>query len=132
MYTPDDLDYTRGYEWQLMVEAKKRNPNIKLGGLSWVWPGWLDEVNQPGRKSPWTNINTTATYVVNWLKGCRDVYNLTIDYMGGWNERGFSAAYFKALRVMLDAEGFQSTQVRRTLMAKMVVVMATSCGNTTC
>ena len=35
MHSPNDLDYGRGYEWWLMVEAKKRNPNIKLYGLSW-------------------------------------------------------------------------------------------------
>ena len=30
MHDADDLDYTRGYEWWLMGEAKKRNPDIKL------------------------------------------------------------------------------------------------------
>lgn len=111
MYTPDEMDFTRGYEWQLMVEAKKRNPDIKLGGLPWVWPGWIDTVNPPGRKSPWTNLNSSTTYIVNWLKGARNTYNLTIDYLGAWNERGFNVDYFKALRVAMDAEGFESTKV---------------------
>jgi hypothetical protein len=30
MHSPDDLNYKRGYEWWLMSEAKKRNPDIKL------------------------------------------------------------------------------------------------------
>ena len=80
MYTADDLDYTRGYEWQLLVEAKKRNPLIKTGALVWCWPGWVG-VNQD--RTPWAYPNVTATYVVNWLKGARDVYNVTIDYLGG-------------------------------------------------
>ena len=37
----DDEDYNRGYEWWLMKEAKKRNPDIKLYGLPWGWPGFL-------------------------------------------------------------------------------------------
>ena len=28
MHSADDLDYERGYEWWLMSEAKKRNPDI--------------------------------------------------------------------------------------------------------
>ena len=30
MHTPDTVDYHTGYEWWLMSEAKKRNPDIKL------------------------------------------------------------------------------------------------------
>jgi galactosylceramidase len=33
MHSKDDLNYKRGYEWWLMSEAKKRNPNITLYGL---------------------------------------------------------------------------------------------------
>lgn len=111
MYTPTDLNYERGYEWQLMVDAKQRNPSIQLGALPWTFPGWLDTKNPPGHKSPWTDINATATYIINWLKGARDVYNVTLDYLGGWNERGHSMAYFQLMRQMLDANGFQSTQL---------------------
>lgn len=32
MHYPDDQNYFRGYEWWLMKEAKKRNPDIKLVG----------------------------------------------------------------------------------------------------
>ena len=71
-----------------MVEAKRRNPAIKLGALPWVWPGWVG-VDQ--HTTPWKYPNVTAGYIVNWLKGARDVYNLTIDYMGCNNERGYNA-----------------------------------------
>src|SRR3954454_14597444 len=36
-----DLNCDRGYEWWLMEQAKARNPNIKLAGLSWGAPGWI-------------------------------------------------------------------------------------------
>lgn len=32
MHYEDDENYFRGYEWWLMKEAKKRNPNITLVG----------------------------------------------------------------------------------------------------
>lgn len=32
MHYEDDENYFRGYEWWLMREAKKRNPNITLIG----------------------------------------------------------------------------------------------------
>ena len=43
MHTPTDENYNRGYEWWLMVEAKKRNPDIKLFTLAWTAPGWIGD-----------------------------------------------------------------------------------------
>ena len=40
MRSRSDHNYTRGYEWWLMVEAHKRNPNIILDILPWGAPGW--------------------------------------------------------------------------------------------
>lgn len=40
-HTPFEEDYHRGYEWSLMVEAKARNPDVKLYGLSWAFPQWV-------------------------------------------------------------------------------------------
>ena len=41
MRSRDDHDYTRGYEWWLMEEARKRNPQIILDTLPWGAPGWV-------------------------------------------------------------------------------------------
>ena len=41
MHTRDTLDLETGYEWWIMQEAKKRNPDIKLYGLPWTFPGWV-------------------------------------------------------------------------------------------
>ena len=38
MHDPWTTDYTRGYEWILMQQAKARNPAIKLYGLPWAFP----------------------------------------------------------------------------------------------
>jgi galactosylceramidase len=34
MHDPWNEDYRRGYEWELMVEAKQRNPDIKRASLA--------------------------------------------------------------------------------------------------
>ena len=38
-----DLNCSRGYEWQVLTEAKKRNPAIKTYGLAWGVPGWIGD-----------------------------------------------------------------------------------------
>ncbi|ESO88185.1 hypothetical protein LOTGIDRAFT_206940 [Lottia gigantea] len=102
-----DLDYTRGYEWWMLQEAKKRNPDIKLYGLPWGFPGWLRDTTD----QPWKDIQTTADYVVSWIQGARSKYNLTIDYIGIWNESPYNVTYIKTLRKTLNKAGFSSTLI---------------------
>ena len=52
MHSANDLNFERGYEWWLMKEAKARNPDIKLYGLPWGWPGWLDPKATPTTRPP--------------------------------------------------------------------------------
>src|SRR6185436_3174250 len=40
-HTRGVINCTRGYEWWLAQQAKARNPNIKLVGLTWGAPGWI-------------------------------------------------------------------------------------------
>ena len=102
MHSADDENYARGYEWKLMVEAKRRNPNIILYGLSWGFPGWVGE----GTKSPWTN--STVLYTVKWILGAKKYYNLDIDYIGIWNERGWNKQYTLGLRAAITAAGLKT------------------------
>ena len=47
-----DLSYTRGYEWALLQEAMKRNPDIITYGLPWGFPAWIGnkgDANAPGQ-----------------------------------------------------------------------------------
>ncbi|XP_067656744.1 galactocerebrosidase-like isoform X2 [Haliotis asinina] len=107
MHNSWEENYQRGYEWWLMLEAKKRNPNIKLYGLPWTFPGWIGD----GTRSPYTNPKQTATYVLKWVLGAKKYYNLTIDYIGVWNERDYNITYIKILRKTLDDNGLSNVRI---------------------
>jgi hypothetical protein len=100
-HTSGAVDCTTGYEWWLMEQAKARDPNIKLYGLAWGAPGWLGG-----------NFFVTPTidYLVSWL-GCAASHGLTIDYLGGWNERGYNISWYEDLRSTLDADGYSSVKI---------------------
>ena len=105
-----DLGVARGYEWELMVEARSRNPSIQLFALAWGWPGYLR--NGTNATTPFTNYGLLADYLTTWLDIARDNYNLTIDYLGIWNECYFGPYDFiTSLRASLDATGHQSTRI---------------------
>ncbi|XP_076128228.1 galactocerebrosidase-like [Alosa pseudoharengus] len=101
MHYEGDENYFRGYEWWLMKEAKKRNPDITLIGLPWAFPRWVGKE----QSSPYHNPDVTAGYVVSWVIGAKQYHNLNIDYVGIWNERKFDAEYIKILRRTLDKAG---------------------------
>lgn len=107
MHESWDENYQRGYEWWLMVEAKKRNPAIKLYGLSWAFPGWVGH----GSGNPYKFPNDTATYIIKWILGAKRVYNLDIDYIGIWNERNYDIVYVETLKSMLQKSGLGNIQV---------------------
>uniref|UniRef100_A0A8C1PJ27 Galactocerebrosidase n=1 Tax=Cyprinus carpio TaxID=7962 RepID=A0A8C1PJ27_CYPCA len=91
MHSKGEGNFFLGYEWWLMNEAKKRNPNIKLIGLPWAFPGWVGE----GTQWPYFFSNVTADYVVSWIYGAKQHHNLDIDYIGIWNERKYDPVYIK-------------------------------------
>ncbi|XP_012708310.3 galactocerebrosidase isoform X2 [Fundulus heteroclitus] len=101
MHYENDENYFRGYEWWLMKEAKKRNPNITLIALPWAFPGWVGR----GKNWPYDFPDVTAAYVVNWILGAKTYHDLDIQYIGIWNERNFDSTYIKVLRNMLDKVG---------------------------
>jgi galactosylceramidase len=102
MHSANDENYQRGYEWALMVDAKRRNPNITLYGLSWGFPGWVAE----GKKSTWTN--STVTYTINWILAAKKYYDLDIDYIGIWNEKGWDKGYTLSLKAAITAAGLKT------------------------
>ncbi|MCA9240137.1 MAG: hypothetical protein KDA37_08060, partial [Planctomycetales bacterium] len=114
MHTRADLDYTRGYAWWLMREAKRRNPELSLDAAAWSAPGWIGE----DRKTRFDGENGSpfwspdaVDYYVQWLKGLRDVHGLTLDAMGCRNEKGVSHGFAKALRAKLDSNGFEDVKL---------------------
>ena len=114
MRNSSEESYTRGYEWMVMAAAKRRNPAIKLYGLAWGWPLWI--TCNPGTMTNCTgnvydHSDELARYLVNFVLGAKQVHNLTIDYLGDWNERPYSIAFLILLRAMLDAKGLQETRI---------------------
>jgi hypothetical protein len=95
------VNCNNGYEWSLMEQAKALNPNIKLYGLAWGAPGWVGSTF-------WTTA--TINYLVSWLN-CASSHGLTINYLGGWNERGYNISWYEQLRSTLNADGFSSVQI---------------------
>jgi O-glycosyl hydrolase len=101
-HTAADLNCGRGYEWWLMQQAKARNPNIKLVALSWGAPGWI------GGGNFWST--DMINYLIAWL-GCARQNGLTIDYLGGWNERGYNKGWYESLKSALGANGYGTVKV---------------------
>ena len=89
MRTPTDHNSSRGYEWWLMAEAHKRNPNIILEVLPWGAPGWV------GSGTLYTP--KMAKYVADFIETAQRDYHLTIRYAGLWNEKVFDIPYLNAL-----------------------------------
>ena len=79
-----EVNGDRGFQWWLMTEARKRNPDIKLAGLQWGAPGWFDG-------GFWSQDN--IDYLIAWLDLAKQ-RGLAIDYMGGWNESGYELSWF--------------------------------------
>jgi hypothetical protein len=102
MHTASAVDCGTGYEWWLMEQAKALNPGIKLYGLAWGAPGWV------GGGNFWST--DMVNYLVSWL-GCAKSHGLTINYLGGWNERGYNIAWYEQLRSTLNADGYSAVQI---------------------
>ena len=96
MRTPSDHNSTRGYEWWLMAEARKRNPHILLEILPWGGPYWVGDKTLYAPKM--------AEYVADFIKTAKRDYNLDIAYAGLWNEKEYDAAYLLELHRRLQAE----------------------------
>ncbi len=103
MHTRDDLNYTRGYTWWILREARRRNPGLMLDGTAWSAPGWI------GHGEFWSQ--DAADYYVKWLQGLRKVYGLEMNAIGCRNERGVSYPFVEMLRAALDANGFSRVRI---------------------
>jgi Glycosyl hydrolase family 59/Ricin-type beta-trefoil lectin domain/Concanavalin A-like lectin/glucanases superfamily len=95
------VNCSAGYEFWLMEQAKALDPHIRLYGLAWGAPGWING-------GFWST--DTIHYLITWLN-CASSHHLKINYLGGWNERGFNVDWYIQLRAALDAAGYRSVQI---------------------
>src|ERR1700728_3701743 len=96
------INCSAGYNWWLMEQAKALNPNIKFYGLAWGAPGWI------GGGNFWST--DMINYLVSWLT-CASSHDLTISYLGGWNERGYNISWYEQLRSTLNSDGYSGVQI---------------------
>jgi hypothetical protein len=120
---PREEYFTRGYEWFLMKEAKKRNPGIILDVIQLGNQEWIGEKQFPraDQNEPWEQRKNTnfkkfltkdnAEFVASYLKGAEKYHGLKIDYTGIWNEMGYTTDYIKLLRKTLDENGLQRVKI---------------------
>jgi hypothetical protein len=101
MRSSTDHDSTRGYEWWLMAEARKRNPHIVLEILPWGAPGWVG--SGVGEKATLFTPKM-AEYIADFIRTAKRDYSLDIAYAGPWNEKVYDTAFIKELhrRFMAD------------------------------
>lgn len=95
MRSRSDHDATRGYEWWLMREARRRNPAIVLDILPWGAPGWIGNGH--------FYSEDMANYVTGFILAAKQSWGLNIAYAGDRNETPFtSPEYIKMLRRTFD------------------------------
>jgi O-glycosyl hydrolase len=101
MRSPADHNSKRGYEWWLMAEAHKRNPDIILEILPWGAPGWVGAKSN-GKATLYTPA--MAGYVADFIKTAKRDYGLDISIAGLWNEKVFDLGYLRELDRRFKAE----------------------------
>ncbi len=94
----------RGYEFWLMAEARKRNPQIILDCLPWAYPDWVG--NRFSQES--------ADWFAAFLEVSRKHYGLELDWIAAaQNEMGTDLNWIrKNLRPTLDARGFTKVKLQ--------------------
>ena len=103
MHSRNDLNFSRGYEWWIMSEARKRNPNIMLDANVWSCPLWI------GGNNFWSQ--DMCDYDTKWIKGLKSVYNLDLDAIGCRNEKGVNEDFVKKLRATFNRNGLSKVKI---------------------
>jgi len=103
MRTPTDVNFSRGYQWWLMKEAKKRNPDIILDCLAWGAPTWIGNGHYYSQDM--------ADYIANFIIGAKQVHDLDISYTGIWDEMDYDIQWVMLLRATLDRRGLAHVKI---------------------
>ncbi len=104
--TLDELENARarGYEFWLMQEARKRNPDIILHCLPWGYPAWVKD-----RFS-----KESAQWIAAFLSVARRDFGLELDWVSAaQNEQGTDLNWIvRDLRPTLDRAGFSNVRLQ--------------------
>src|SRR5674476_95562 len=103
MHSRNDLNYSRGYEWWIMSEARKRNPAITLDANGWSCPKWV------GNNNFWSQ--DMCDYYAKWIIGLKIVYGLDLDAIGCRNEKGVNEDFVKMFRTTLNENGLSKVRI---------------------
>lgn len=109
-------DFTRGYEYWLMSEAKKRNPAILTDMLEWGAPYWF--ANDYDHITAFFSRDN-AEFIASALKGAKTVWGIDVDFTGIWNEGPYASYPSKDIadwianiyRPALNAYGLKDTKI---------------------
>ena len=97
--------YERGYQWWLMKEAKKRNPEIRFDATAWNAPLWVGV----GSGGFWSQ--DMCDYYASWIKGAKIYHGLDVNYSGCRNESGINLHWVKMYRKTLDKAGLNGVVI---------------------
>ncbi len=103
MHARNDQNYSRGYEWWLMREAKQRNPDLALDACAWSAPAWVGNGQYFSQDM--------CDYYANWIVGLKEHYGLQLDAIGCRNERGVNVNFAKMFRRTLDARRLKQVRI---------------------
>jgi len=100
----------RSYEFWLMAEARKRNPQVMLDSLPWSFPGWIP--------NPWSQ--EAADWFVAFLDVAKNQYGLKMDWVAAaWNEKGCDLNWItKTFRPTMNAHSYADVKLQATLLLK--------------
>ena len=109
---PKAAYFRRGYETWLMRQARKRNPNIRLGLLQWGAPGWLGDKHHAATDfTAKFYSQDNADYIARVVQ-CLDKFDhIRINYVGCANERMWDVPWVLKLRRALDADGQEHVHI---------------------
>ena len=127
------VSYDRGIQFWFLREAKKRNPAMVIAALEWSAPGWVGTAGEAGTvggagtvgpvgKGVDSGASATGNffsqdnvdYILGWMFGACVLNNVTVDYLGVWNEppiREIPPGWLLSLRRELDKKGYNRTQI---------------------
>lgn len=109
---PKPAYFTRGYETWLMQQARKRNPNIRLGLLQWGAPGWLGDRHHATTDYIAKYYSQDNVHYIARVVQCLNKFDhLRINYVGCWNERMWNVPWVLKLRQALDTDGQQHVHI---------------------